>query len=872
MDHCRWTSLITVDPVLVCSAFCAAIVLGSLLLGAELVLAHTPHHAIDALAVSPDYTNDQEVFVIVQNRLLQSADGGNSWKQRVNGIDTPWLISDIALSPQYGEDDILYVASDGGGVYVSMDRGRSFAKRSNGLSDGRIGMLHIMASEGTYRVLAAGSRGGMYLWSDDSEIWERVVSDDVQIMTVLRDGAVDAQHVFAADSNGGVWMGDTQLRNWHRAFRLADVGPIQHMTLSQNHLLLGTRERGLVRTDLDGKGLTFLSLTWPLQEARCRDHRLTAIAPDNSVRQIGVAEDADSLLVLSGHHGLFSSSDGGVSWTGSNAGLSCDPQAETNAFRVPQFREIATQGSDWFLAGFNGLFRSADEGRTWSMLDTLPVDLIRGFDVAAGEGSSHSIAVGTYGGGAYVSRDSGATWSIANKGLLTTRIAEVQFAPDGELFALAKEHLLKLETDDVTWMPQSLVYRGWRRRLGAGLERRLGVSPRFGTEFFLESVERGSPWPMQMAFAPDFAVNGVMFVGLRNHGIWRSENAGAEWGREWPAPSDYVTALEVSPNFAVDRTVFAAIRGVGVVVSKDAGGHWASVDGKIPSVSVPDTTSTLNYVNDPPLQRAISDVRLAISPGFAEDSVLFAGSATGLFSSTDRGVSWSRLLNNSDVGDAPVRALALSPRFTMDGTMVISVSGHGLYVSTDSGENFAPLAERLSASGFDANFLRFSPSFSQDGMIFAASDEEIVTFRMADQRWTTLARPARYEDWRGAGSGPIQFTGDWSREANTHSSANSQTVSQQAGATASLVFSGSRVSWLGERCPSCGLAAVSIDGEPDAAIDLYATQTEYTTVFAADDLQPGVHRLDIEVLGESAPQSSGQRVVIDAVDAVRAQR
>ena len=59
--------------------------------------AHTPQDAIDALHISPAYDNDSTLFVIVQNNLLRSTNRGARWKQLVNGLDSPYVLSDIAI-------------------------------------------------------------------------------------------------------------------------------------------------------------------------------------------------------------------------------------------------------------------------------------------------------------------------------------------------------------------------------------------------------------------------------------------------------------------------------------------------------------------------------------------------------------------------------------------------------------------------------------------------------------------------------------------------------------------------------------------------------------------------------------------------------
>jgi len=106
-------------------------------------LAHTPHHVIDALELSPDYQNDSTVFVLVHNYLLRSTERGSRWKQLVNGIDSPYVLTDIAISRNFAEDDILFVSTDGDGVFKSNDRGEGWQRFNPGLQQLSIGMLLV---------------------------------------------------------------------------------------------------------------------------------------------------------------------------------------------------------------------------------------------------------------------------------------------------------------------------------------------------------------------------------------------------------------------------------------------------------------------------------------------------------------------------------------------------------------------------------------------------------------------------------------------------------------------------------------------------------------------------------------------------------
>ena len=232
-----------------------------------------------------------------------------------------------------------------------------------------------------------------------------------------------------------------------------------------------------------------------------------------------------------------------------------------------------------------------------------------------------------------------------------------------------------------------------------------------------------------LAPSPAFAADGVCFAaGL--DGLYRSDNSGATWYSaqsslqlDEPLPA---TAVALSPAFATDRRVFAGVPG-GVLRSVAGGESWsATVLG-----SPPPTVSTL-----------------AVSPNFAEDGVVLAGTVEdGVFRTADRGERWSPW--NFGLLDLDVLTLVFSPAFAVDET-VFAGTESGVFRSTNGGRawrevDFPPdWAPVLS--------LALSPAFAEDGVIFAGTEEHGL-YRSGDNG-VTWARTGG-EAVRGAVNGII---------------------------------------------------------------------------------------------------------------------
>ena len=91
-----------------------------------------------------------------------------------------------------------------------------------------------------------------------------------------------------------------------------------------------------------------------------------------------------------------------------------------------------------------------------------------------------------------------------------------------------------------------------------------------------------------------------------------------------------------------------------------------------------------------------------------------------------------------------------------------------------------------------------------------------------------------------------------------------------AGATASLIFNGTAVSWIGLKCSICGIATVSIDGGAATSVDtagpgaVGSPGLASEPVFTVSGLAAGAHTLVITVTGTTT--TSGAHIVVDAFD------
>ena len=155
------------------------------------------------------------------------------------------------------------------------------------------------------------------------------------------------------------------------------------------------------------------------------------------------------------------------------------------------------------------------------------------------------------------------------------------------------------------------------------------------------------------------------------------------WGNLDGPDGGSAQAIALSPGFEFDRLVYAgggrdfgrgSWAGWGIFRSDDAGRTWDTRSG--------------------PTNGAVLD--FGFSPTWAADGVALAGLWQGLWRTTDAGGTWTQLTSLETGGPSMISAVAVSPSFAADHTMLAGGSYGSLWRSTDSGAAWSLVASTSS--------------------------------------------------------------------------------------------------------------------------------------------------------------------------------
>jgi len=834
----------------------------------ETLLGHSPHHIITDVAVSPAIGSKNEVFILITDQIFRSDENGSSWKNLVNGLNNQYAFTSLSISPDYESDNTLFVASAGDGVFRSTNNGDSWRRVNTGMGSLDTFELSISKNfENDRRLLAAAKSGGVWRSDDSADNWERVLAEDVQIVQIAEIlGANEQTVVVAGDSSGRVYRSEDSGRSWEIIFEFPGDITISSVAGRADELYVGTEENGLYLSTDSGQTFDRVRQLQVFRRKNCQGNNFEQSLPDLHVTSINLLPDSwnsNTVFVTTWYNGVFVSDDKGESWSSWREGLSCDRQADD--MEVAHFRDVAISTREngesvFWLGAFDGLFRSVGEYREWHRLETLPLGLIKGMALTRGARNSLVIALGTYGGGFYLSEDRGKSWTIGNKGLPTTRLTDLLFSADynedGVIYAGASGRLLKSSDRGHSWRRFNL------RKVGFGT-RVLNKLDSWGmpTTWLRSSDSQGLPriYPTHIVALPGSDAGSVL-IATRSHGLMGFDENSESVESVWAGTDRIMNSLAISPDFERDHTLLSSIRGEGLVRSEDGGIRWVAINNGLEFVK--------DWAHSPESGGFKRDVFVAISPDFRIDHTLFAGSPAGdgLYVSHDRGNSWRRVTMGMETFPAPVLAIAVSPGFRTNKTLLVSIKGHGLLRSVDQGHHFETVGEQLIAANASIELLEFSPDYLNDQSIVAVSDEKLFISEDLGISWSEVQRPVRYEDMRDV----VLFTGDWERHTGENYSAMTETVTSGVGDGARLQFVGGGIRWLGSRGPKYGSAEVYVDDQLVDTVRCHSNKLEnMQELFIAQELEFGAHMIEVRLVSEQIEDRSAV-ISIDAFDVLPA--
>jgi len=653
--------------------------------------------------------------------IYRSTDEGLNWSSASVGVTDP-AITCIAVC---GGEVLAGTISDG--IFISTDNGTTWGASNAGLRNLDVSCLALAGS-----VLYAGSFSGLSRSTDLGSTWIAanygLTDSSVNCLSVSEERlyAGTTQGVFASGDSAGHWTAASSGLPGIYVSSIVSVGAGLFAGTLDGEVFFSTdngstwtpKNSGLTGAYVDAfaaAGANVFAATWGGGVFRTADDGATWIPVNSGMTSYTIFALATigANVVAGTNGGMFLSTDQGISWLASSAGLS-------KAGATPAVRSLLTAGAKLFAGTDTGLYVSTSGGATWVGITPGPA----GGRVAALASSGQTIYAGTT-NGVEVSGDGGADWYAA--GLAGTSVSAIA-ASGSNVFAGTDSAGVFLSTDaGASWAPVNAGIQSTHISSIAinGLNVLVGTTDR---ALFL-STDCGRNWTLSRPSGPEFTAWTVpalfeygadVFAGTQI-GIFLSTNGGVSWkaksGGDEGLNYTQVNSLTVSGAYVFAGTQFSGLWRRPLSEMMPSTGHWTRVN-----VGLKDSTVT-----------ALATL----------GSALFAGTDTsGVFRSTDGGSTWEE--TNNGLGHRGIRALFARGSALYAGT----TSGDAVWFSTNSGDAWVQAPQGLSGAAVTG----FA---SSDSVLYAITDAHDVYAMKGDAGWTRVFRGTLCL----AASGSSVFTG-----------------------------------------------------------------------------------------------------------------
>ncbi len=675
-------------------------------------------------------TDGRVVFLVTPSgQLSKSTDSGGTWTDLITDLAQP--ISHLAISRS--NPAVLYASTPVGKLWRSDDEGAHW-QGLTGLNTNTSVNLVAVDPSNTMTVYQAPKNKGLFKSTDGGNSWTAAIPPATYGGTDIVDfcfSPADSSRAFAVDSHGALYRSPEAGGAFTGLFIRGQLSTI--VTSPQRPGLM----YAVGQISRPGRSLLFKSTDWggswyPIVPALFAAKSLV-LDPNN----------ADRMYVLHSK-GLARSTDGGKSWKHLGEGLD---------YYLTDLAVDYADGRLLYCLGGAGIYRSQDAGETWQLVMR---DV--GWNWLTVQVDPHHpgyVYAFRYGGAGLRSTDSGLTWSPAVFSLPSTVVGPFVAANERIVFDPVTPETVyafspgisKSTNGGRSWVSLG----GGDSGMPAGVSA-LVVSPHDSKVYArrqYDSVLRRKPcyvstdggvhwtilpadfrWPLFCAqdpdrlFGADVDFKDPLDPLLSEYYVWRSDNRGQDW---YPIRYDlrHVSIIELALDPIHSDTLYALVKSEGLYKSTDSSVTWR--------------------VSSEGLPRGLTTVKV----DQFDRSVLLAAGTEGIFKSSNAGLHWDKVYDQS------VSKIVIDPS-TAGSYYAVGKVGQ-LFKSEDTGSTWQELSTRGWVKAAAVSYSSPEVLFAGGGGTLSKSSDRGVTW--TDLHWEENFLPVEAIDIDPQDPGVVQVTG-----------------------------------------------------------------------------------------------------------------
>lgn len=378
---------------------------------------------IESLAIDP--TDPNIIYAGTWHLPWKTTNGGRTWQNIRRGLIVDSDIFTILLDPKFPSTVYMSACS---GIYKSETGGELFRKIQGIPTTARRTRALVMDPHNR-SVIYAGTTEGLYKTVDAGAVWTRMTSPNVIINDIYVDPA-NPNRVLLATDRGGVLLsnnGGVSFVASNRGFSQRQVMALltdaQHPQTMYAGVVNDKTFGGVFVTEDGG-------LSWTQRSAGLDGRDVFSLA-----------QAADGTVFAGTNNGIFRLN--GYLWTPDNRVVNTGRRTVyvwrhhrrdartindgSESLLTGQVNSLSLRGPVWFAATDNGVYRSTNQGATWSGPDpgSQPYRFVVSHD-------GMTVAASIY--GLRVSQDGGQHWHTLLKPDTLTVIDALTITPNGTLW------------------------------------------------------------------------------------------------------------------------------------------------------------------------------------------------------------------------------------------------------------------------------------------------------------------------------------------------------------------------------------------------------------------------------------------------------